>query len=289
MKALKSGASVKLGRRKSAIIMGGEQHKGATSFLPKQIEQADRQKLYRDQGIIWIAPTRGSVWAEVVVSWLSLQWPMNHFRTPLFIAKTMEVGEAYQGLIGATIDRKGLRETFESEYADMLWKAPFILTTEEDNVLPNDTVPQLMKAIYTCPDCGGEVGGEEWRCDAGHHGFDAVSGLYFLKSTPPVPMAYGQPKKGRGKIDHVNFWPQSIKEPIKKGSVIEVYGIAQGCALWRKDLFKRVKKPWFVTPGPGWTQDLAFCKKAKTEAGARFGVHCGVKVGHLNPNTGILY
>ena len=280
--------TIALGKTTAALVFGGAQHKGATSFLPARIAQYEREKLFREQGIIWVAPTRGSVWTSVVVSWFSLQWPPNHFRSPLFVSEKLEVAAAYNGLIGATIDKAHLRKVFVKDYADMLYEAPFVLTTEEDNVLPQDTVPQLMKAIYGCPDCGAEVGGAEWQCPKGHRGFDAVSGLYFMKSDPPIPMAFGNPAEHKGRWGRIDFHPRSVKAAIKRRSVIEVSGIAMGCALWRKDLFRRVSQPWFASPS-GWTQDLWFCKKAKSEAKARFGVHCGVRVGHYNPKTGVLY
>jgi hypothetical protein len=67
--------------------------------------------------------------------------------------------------------------------------------------------------------------------------------------------------------------------------VLEVNGIAMGFAIFRKDIFKQVSKPWFDTASTH-TQDIFFCQKAKAEAGARFAVHCGVLVGHLDVNSG---
>ncbi len=70
-----------------------------------------------------------------------------------------------------------------------------------------------------------------------------------------------------------------------------------GCTLWRMELFRRIPPTWFVTvsdwfPEQGgvaaMTQDLHFCRKAR-EAGGRFAVDCRVKVGYLDPATGIVY
>lgn len=262
------------------IVIGGTQHKSATSFTPKKIAQYEKEKLYRPQGIAWVCPSRGQIHTSVVVSWLSLQWPPNHFRTSLIVAEGMEVGEAYNSLFGWTMDRKALRKTLGKEYGDAVADSPFVFTSEEDNVLPSETIPILIKAIYACPECGGEVGGDDWVCEDGHHGYDAVSGLYFMKTNPPVPMAFGTPNGSR-KID---FKPNSIAKAIRYKKVQEVNGIAMGCALWRKSLFQKVSKPWFQTT-PNFTQDLFFCKKAKIEAKARFGVHAGLKVAHFNHLT----
>jgi hypothetical protein len=280
------------------IVMGGQQHKSATSFKPKNIDMTERAKLYRDLGIVWLSPTRGKVHTNVVISWLSLQWPQNHFKSPLIATERMEVGQAYTALVDLSMNRGELRKAFQAQYADMFADCPFVLTTEEDNVLPSDTVPRLLEAIMTCPDCGGEVVDEsayhkknepKWKCEKGHQGYDAVSGLYFIKTDPPIPMAFGAPTFNEKKM---NFHPRSVADAVKGGKVLEVNGIAMGAALWRKDLFRRVRNtkrnPWFKTTAQ-MTQDLWFCKRAKLEAHARFGVHCGVRVGHYDSVSGHLF
>lgn len=264
--------------KKPALVIGGQQHRKATSFTPEKIEQTDRAKFYRDQGIIWMSPTRGVVHTNVVISWLSLMWPMNQFRSPLIATEGMEVAAAYNEMVKASMSREMLRKAFAKPYADAFADAPFILTTEEDNVLPGDAVIRLLAAIHKCPDCGGEVSGSKWKCEKGHRGFDAVSGLYFVKNDPPTPQAWGTPN-GKKEPD---FRPRSVKRAIEKGQTLEVNGIGMGCAIWRKDLFRRVRKPWFKT-APTFTQDLYFAKKAKKEARARFGVDCSVRVAHYDP------
>lgn len=262
-------------------MIGGALYKKATSFTPEKLDGYERSKQYREQGVIWVSPTRGKVHTNVVVSWLCLQWPMNQFHSPLIATTDMEVGAAYNYLVGTTMSKANLRRAFVVPFADALADAPFILTCEEDNVLPPDAVPALLEAIFKCPDCGGEVSGAGWKCKRGHRGYDAVSGLYFVKTDPPIPMAYGTPKKGARTFD---FKPRSVAAAVKKGVVMEVNGIAMGCALWRKDLFRKVSQPWFETT-ESYTQDLFFCSKAKKEAKARFGVHCGLRVGHYDPGT----
>lgn len=270
-------------------IMAGRQHLSATSFKPKNVDATEKAKLFREQGVVWISPTRGRIYTNVVCSWLSLQWPTNHLRSPLLATENMEVASAYNYLVKLAMDRKQLRQGFQPQYADLFADSPFILTTEEDNVLPSETPIRLLEAIMTCPDCGGEVLSPKWKCAKGHQGYDAVSGLYFIKTDPPIPMAFGKPTFDKRKL---NFHPLSVVDAIKRGKVIECNGIAMGAALWRKDLFRRVKNtknnPWFKTT-PSFTQDLWFCKRAKLEAHARFGVHCGVRVGHFDAATGQLF
>lgn len=270
-------------------IMAGRQHLSATSFKPKQVDATEKAKLFREQGVVWVSPTRGRIYTNVVCSWLSLQWPTNHLRSPLLATENMEVASAYNYLFRLAMDRKQLRQGFQPQYADLFADSPFILTTEEDNVLPSETPIRLLEAIMTCPDCGGEVLSPKWKCAKGHQGYDAVSGLYFIKTEPPIPMAFGKPTFDKKKL---NFHPLSVADAIKREKVIECNGIAMGAALWRKDLFRRVKStknnPWFKTT-PQFTQDLWFCKRAKLEAHARFGVHCGVRVGHFDAATGQLF
>jgi hypothetical protein len=152
------------------------------------------------------------------------------------------------------------------------WK--YIFTVEDDNILPIDSLVKLYKSIKT---------------------YDAVSGLYWTKGEPGMPMAYGDPKVYEETGD-LNFIPRSVEEPIRNGEVIEVNGIAMGCALWKMDLFRDIEQPWFKTlcesPSDNVakvaTQDLFFCSKAR-KAGKRFAVDCSIKVGHLDTTTGVVY
>src|SRR6476469_8164208 len=72
-------------------IMAGRQHLSATSFKPKNVDATEKAKLFREQGVVWVSPTRGRIYTNVVCSWLSLQWPTNHLRSPLLATENMEV------------------------------------------------------------------------------------------------------------------------------------------------------------------------------------------------------
>jgi hypothetical protein len=257
----------------------------------KHLDEYEATKGWRDQSFAWVTPTVGNyVHWDVIDSWDNLDMPMNQARTGRLRAKDMEVGDAYNYLFKLAIDETEAEKAYHPEYASLIQSTRFILTTEHDNILPTNAVTGLMAAIYTCPDCGAEISDlEKWECPEGHHGYDAVSGLYFTKGIPPRPMAYGDPANGPD-----DFRPRSVKEAVEKKLTLEVNGIAMGCAVWRKDLFRQVSEPWFQTIEKdnmvgvgGGTQDLVFCRKAKEEVvGARFGVNCGVKVGHVNLKTG---
>lgn len=246
------------------------------SFKPEAIEAFEKTRAWRNQGFTWLTPlTNQDLYYDVVASWMGhVVPPMNHVTTGQLVTRNIEVGEAYEQLFSIALDRDYAKTKYADESVNVIDMTRFILTTEHDNIIPQNAVRDLFAALFTCPDCGEEVDGEEWTCRNGHHGYDAVSGLYMTKSEPPSPMAYGTPANGPD-----DFRPQSVKAAIEVGKVIEVNGIGMGCALFRKGLFAKVSRPWFKTEGG--TQDLYFCRKAKAEAGARFGVHCGVKVGHF--------
>jgi hypothetical protein len=73
---------------------------------------------------------------------------------------------------------------------------------------------------------------------------------------------------------------------------------ARGFNLWKLDMFKdeRIEKPWFKTlndfiPGQGakvYTQDLYFFERAG-KVGYKFACDTRVKVGHLDPQTDIVW
>lgn len=253
----------------------------------KNVEEHEKTRAWLDQSFAWVCPTRGMVDLRVPLSWMELDFPMNTARTPILSVRGMEVAEAYNYLFSMCIEEEACTKVNHPAYAELILGTRFILTTEDDNTLPTHAVTTLLGAIYTCPDCGGTPSGEEWVCENGHRGYDAVSGLYFTKSVPPRPMAYGDPANGPD-----DMRPRSVKAAMESKSVIEVNGIAMGCAVWRKDMVRKVSKPWFKTTPKnndegvgGGTQDLYFCGKAKEELGARFGVHCGVRCGHINTRT----
>lgn len=263
----------------------------------RHADKHEATKGWLDQSITWVIPTRGFYHYRIVDSWDMLDWPMNQARTGRLTAANMEVGDAYNYLFRLCMDAEFCGKFYNPLYTKVITETKFILTTEEDNILPSNAITGLMGSLYTCPDCGKDVaarGGhrdaalfEAWTCEDGHPGYDAVSGLYFTKGLPPRPMAYGDPANGPD-----DFTPRSVDRAIKDKATIEVNGIAMGCAIWRKPLIEKVSQPWFQTTPTdvknghgGGTQDLFFCKKAKTEAGARFGVNCGVKIGHMNYKT----
>ncbi len=218
---------------------------------------------YKDSSTLIVIPTRGQIDSQVVHSWQSLISPMNQ-RRAIFFARGHEVGTAYNALIQMALDNPELSK----------WK--YVLTLEDDNLVPADAHIRLLESIEAGP-------------------FDAVGGLYFTKGEINMPMAYGDPQE-YARTGVLDFRPRDIVQAVQQGNVVEVCGIAMGCSLYRMDLFRKFAAPWFVTvadiipdKGPAcFTQDLSFCERAK-KAGARFAVDCRVKVGHLDISSGLVY
>lgn len=217
---------------------------------------------FTDSSTVVIVPTRGVINFRVIQSWQVLMAPMNQKRQWLY-AVGDEVGIAYNNMIRLILGNPDLS------------KYKYILTLEDDNLQPSDAHIRLLESIA-------------------EHNFDAVSGIYWTKGDYNMPMAYGDPARyaATGVLD---FEPRDVRAALAKGHVMEVNGIAMGCALWRMDMFREVPEPWFVTvsdvtpTGPqAFTQDLYFCKRAR-ERGKRFAVDFRVPVGHLDITTGILY
>lgn len=230
-----------------------------------------------------LLPTRGLIDVRVWRAHDRLMWPMNQKRVK-FDAVGMEVGEAYESLFDTTLENA----------ASKSW--PWILTTEDDNLPEPEAFYKLLTAIRHCPDCKAPIGNAD-HCPDGHKAYDGIGALYWTKVNPPAPMAFGNPKNGR-EFSTQNVYPyMQAENPLDQ--IIEVNAIANGFSLFRRSTVEKVSKPRFKTANPendeagnrtaSITQDLYFCIKAKEEVGARFGVHCGVKVGHLDVKTGRVF
>lgn len=218
---------------------------------------------YRDQSTIIIIPNRVDLFHYRVVTGITqMIAPMNQKRALMFCIGD-EVGIAYNNLISNILKDKELS------------KFKYVMTIEADNLVPVDAHKRLLETI--------EQG--SW---------DGVSGIYFTKGDVNMPMAYGDPRKFAS-TGELEFTPRDVADALAFGQVMEVNGIAMGCALWRMDLFRAMPSPWFVTVADvidgmiqGFTQDLYFCREARKK-GYRFAVDCRVKVGHMDLVTGEVF
>ena len=210
---------------------------------------------YKDLSTIIMCPTRPgkSLMPRVVSSWLGMMKPMNQqVIGPLFL-QGFEVGDAYNS---------GVEMIFNNP---VLSKWKYVLTLEEDNIIPPDGLLRLYESIE------GQIDGEK---------YDAVGGLYWTKGEGGQPMCYGDPVNLP-----LNFRPWL---PVPD-SLARCNGLGMGFTLFRISMLKKITPPWFkteqsYTPGVGarvYTQDLWFFEKAGSQ-GFKFACDTRVKVGHYD-------
>lgn len=145
-----------------------------------------------------------------------------------------------------------------------LSKFKYILTIEEDNLPPADGLLKLYESIDK---------------------YDVVGGLYWSKSDNGFPMIFGDPSE-----------PGDFKPQLPKlDTVQEANGLGMGFNLFKLDMFRKIKGPWFKTvqeetlEGESqFTQDLYFYKIAAKE-GFKFACDTRIRVGHLDSKKDIVY
>lgn len=238
---------------KPQIVM--EDWQGRHNLIGSEARLAE-EGLYKDRSTVCIVPTRGLMTAKVVQNWLGMMVPMNQKFTRIMMIG-LEVGEAYEQALSIILGNKELKK----------WK--YVLTMEEDNMIPPDGLLKLYEAM--------------------DEGFDIVGGLYWTKGEGGQPMCYGNAKEFP-----LNFIPQ-IPEPEK---VTRCNGLGMGFTLFKMSVFtgKKIERPFFKTlqkfePGVGtsaYTQDLYFFEKA-AKAGYKIGCDSKVKVGHYDFNQDIVW
>ena len=200
-----------------------------------------------------------------VESYKRLVKPMNVPFLEMMVTN-MEVGGAYNHAVDMIMTNPGLKDF------------KYMLTVEYDNIvpfIPNTQGPLMM--LY----------------ETMEKGFDAVSGLYWTKGTPSMPLIYGDPKEKR----ETPAGMFKVRHDWKPGDVVECNGMGMGFTLFKMELFKdkRLKKPYFQTisdhgeNGPRqYTQDLSFFEKFRM-LGYRCAVDTRVQVGHLDFASGRIY
>lgn len=239
---------------KPAIIMEDWQGRHNASDYQARLAKA---KLYEDQSTVCIVPTRGTIPAYVVQNWLGMMTPMNQKFTRIFMIG-LEVGDAYSQAVDLVLQHPDLSN----------WR--YILTLEEDNMIPPDGLLKLIEDIKE---------------------YDALGALYWTKGEEGQPMCYGRPGQSP-----INFIPQ-MPEP---DSITPCNGLGMGFTLFKMSSLKLMREklqgPLFKTvqvyePGKGsqaYTQDLWHFQRG-CELGLKYACSSKVKVGHFDINTGIVW
>lgn len=222
--------------------------------LPGTRARVVKSGQWKKQRIVVILPAAETIPAKVALSHWNLIFPPNNGVCRI-LAQGMEVGEAYSQAIEQVLGHPDLSQ----------WE--YLLTLEHDNAPPSDGVLKLVEDLETHPE------------------LDCVGGLYFTKGQGGVPQIWGDPKDPA-----LNFRPQP---PDPAGGLVECCGTGMGFNLWRLKMFKDtdLRKPWFKTiagkDGVG-TQDL-YAWGDFRKHGYRCAIDCGVKVGHYDLATDMMW
>ena len=206
---------------------------------------------WKRQRIVMILPAGGSISSKVALSLMNLSLPPNN-PVMRILAIGMEVGEAYSRAIEGILEEPSLQD----------WE--YVLTVEHDNLPRPNSLLKLLERMNRHPEIHG------------------LSGLYFQKGEGGWPQIWGDPKDPL-----LNFRPQ----PPVNGEMVECCAIGMGFTLFRLSMFKdaRLPRPLFQTKSqPMTSQDLFFWHHAR-EIGYRCAVDCAVKIGHLDPSTGVVW
>lgn len=126
-----------------------------------------------------------------------------------------------------------------------------------------------------------------------HPDYDIAAGLYTQKANPTVPLVWDRWGEGV-------FWDWTLGDVL----TTNIVAAGTGCMLIRVSLFERLshseEQPWFRTErgeGKGenadfqyeMSDDIYFCRRAVSEAGAKMLVDTNVYCKHIDWKTGRLY
>jgi hypothetical protein len=133
--------------------------------------------------------------------------------------------------------------------------ADFVITIEDDMVVPPDAVVRLLELVKAHPRC-------------------AVGAWYTRKQVPRESAHISVTGAYRGPVPD-------------DGGIHEVCTLAMGCSIYPIAMFKEIPAPWFVTiSGPrDFTQDSYFSQLAR-EAGWKLLVDSSLKAKHVCRKTG---
>lgn len=212
--------------------------------------------VHRRAHICMCIPTLGTVPIEFVVGFGRLQCPLNGVMENM-VAKGMEVGKARNYFVEQILMRPKDK------------RPKYIFFFGDDMIAPWDGLIKLYE----------EMEENNW---------DWLTGLYYWKGEPPMPLTFRNEHVGR-------LLPG---KHFKVGEVIWVDVTGLDFTLLRVDTLEKISPPWFETGpkksdgGSGaiirYTEDVYFGAKMK-QVGGKIGVHSGVRVAHYDWKSGMIY
>lgn len=112
-------------------------------------------------------------------------------------------------------------------------------------------------------------------------GRDMVSGIYFTRKKPIVPVIYSECGFAQGEDGKMIPAAKSYRD-YPKNEIFQVEGIGFGCCMVTVELLKKVKDTYGLpfSPAMGFGEDLSFCGRA-IELGAKIWVDSSIKCGHI--------
>lgn len=214
--------------------------------------------VHKNLSCVVVCPSTGFVDVRVVDAWESILKPPNQKYAKIWV-RGMEVGAAYNTLIEMVLGNEELSK----------WK--YIVTIEEDNLPAPRHLFDLLQAIED-------------------NEYDVLGGLYYVKGVAGFPQIWGDPDD-----PDENYRPMKPRTADEYGDdlIVPCNGTGMGFTAYRMEVFRQIKPPWFETTFDGlapWTQDLRFFHIAREQGlKLKVGVHCGIRIGHLDVNTGDLW
>jgi hypothetical protein len=192
----------------------------------------------------WELPPPGVLVAILTRGTVSTQWGIS-FRN-LRLPPASDIG-FYSGMPYDHARNTACQQALERGFS-------WLFFADDDVCMPADTIERLIS-----------------------HGLDIVSGLYYRRNEPimPVMLKEGNPKPSF----IIDFTP---------GQLVEADLVGAGCLLIHTRVLRAMKKPWFewlldredIPEGARCSEDFAFARKAKS-LGFKIFVDTAIQCEHI--------
>lgn len=134
--------------------------------------------------------------------------------------------------------------------------ADYLFMVDDDMICPQD----LFERLY-------------------RHNVDIVAPLAFTRLPPHKPVLYSV-KTGYDSMEHKEYYINYSVVKYPKDSLVECDAVGFGAVLIKTDVFKALKKPWFMTTS-GAGEDIHLCWQAGKN-GKKIFMDTATKLGHLS-------